>query len=199
MASSKNRAAAKQNSSFLRSEDRKFGSSEVRKRSALLSFRTSALMYLLLCCSAALYFSTTLFAQEINPLTPSKKDKCPVCGMFVYKYPDWTAQIIFKDGSVVFFDGVKDMAKYYLNIQKYAPSRKTSDIAALYVNDYYSLKPIDAKKAFYVIGSDVYGPMGKELIPFQKEAEAKEFMKDHKGVRILTFQKITTETLKSLE
>lgn len=158
--------------------------------------RTAAL---LLYCSATLYFSTTLSAQETKPFTPSKKDKCPVCGMFVYKYPEWTAHIIFKDSSVVFFDGVKDMVKYYLNIRKYDPSRKTSDIAALYANDYYSLKPIDAKKAFYVIGSDVYGPMGKELIPFEKESEAREFMKDHKGSRILTFPGITAEILKSLE
>ncbi|MFN3480170.1 MAG: nitrous oxide reductase accessory protein NosL [Thermodesulfovibrionales bacterium] len=169
-----------------------------------LIFVAFRLIHAILLCSIALFlYCTTLLApvsaQEIKPLTPSKKDKCPVCGMFVYKYPDWTAQIIFKDGTVVFFDGVKDMVKYYLNMNKYAPLRKVSDILALFVNDYYSLKPIDAKKAFYVIGSDVYGPMGKELIPFAKEAEAKEFMKDHKGVKILTFQGITAETLKSLE
>lgn len=158
---------------------------------------------ILLCSIAIFLYGITLLAiasaQEIKPLTPSKKDKCPVCGMFVYKYPDWTAQIIFKDGTAVFFDGVKDMVKYYLNMNKYTPSRKVTDITAFFVNDYYGLKPIDAKKAFYVIGSDVYGPMGKELIPFAKEAEAREFMKDHKGVKILTFQGITSEILKSLE
>lgn len=154
---------------------------------------------ILFCFIALFLYCTALSAQELKPLTPAKKDKCPVCGMFVYKYPDWTAQIIFKDGTVVFFDGVKDMVKYYLNMNKYAPSRKVSDITAFFVNDYYSLKPIDAKKAFYVIGSDVFGPMGKELIPFEKEAEAKEFMKDHKGVKILTFLGITSEILKLLE
>lgn len=162
--------------------------------------RIRRLIHGLLICFVTFLYCATLSAQEIKPLTPSKKDKCPVCGMFVYKYPDWTAQVIFKDGTVVFFDGVKDMVKYYLDMNKYAPSKKASDISAIFVNDYYTLKPIDAKKAFYVIGSDVYGPMGKELIPFAKEAEAKEFMKDHKGAKILTFQGITTaETLKSVE
>jgi nitrous oxide reductase accessory protein NosL len=33
--------------------------------------------------------------------------------------------------------------------------------------------------AYYVLGSDIYGPMGRELIPFEKEADAKEFIKDH--------------------
>lgn len=183
---------------MIRASNKNRAENEINKGKKLF-LKNYSFTVLLLCCSAALYFSTTLSAQEIKPFTPSKKDKCPVCGMFVYKYPDWTSQIIFNDGTVVFFDGAKDMTRYYLNLKKYAPSRKVSDIEALYVTDYYSLKPVDAKKAFYVIGSDVYGPMGKELIPFAKEAEAKEFMKDHRGVKILTFQGITTETLKSLE
>lgn len=138
-------------------------------------------------------------AQEIRPLTPSEKDKCPVCGMFVHKYPEWIAQIIFKDGGAVFFDGVKDMVKYYLNIKKYDPKREISDIAAIYVKDYYSLNDVEAKKAFYVLGSDVYGPMGKELIPFENEAKAKEFMKDHRGKMVLTFKDINAEVLRLLE
>jgi len=28
--------------------------------------------------------------------------------------------------------------------------------------------------------SDVYGPMGRELIPFEKMKDAEEFMTDHK-------------------
>ena len=41
------------------------------------------------------------------------KDKCPVCGMFVAKYPGFLAQIQFRDGSIAFFDGPKDFFKYY--------------------------------------------------------------------------------------
>ena len=32
--------------------------------------------------------------------------------MFVRKYPKWVARIIFDDGSVYFYDGVKDMFKH---------------------------------------------------------------------------------------
>ena len=42
------------------------------------------------------------------------------------------------------------------------------------MTDYYSLKLSDGLKAYYVFGSNVYGPMGKELVPFKEEAEAKE-------------------------
>lgn len=138
-------------------------------------------------------------AHETKPIKPSPKDKCPVCGMFVAKYPDWIAQIIFKDGSYHFFDGCKDMFKYYHNMKKYNPSKTHSDISAIYVTDYYSMTFIDGYKAYYVIGSDVYGPMGNELIPFEKENDAVEFMKDHKGKRILKFRDISPEVLKTLD
>ena len=50
-----------------------------------------------------LIISSLAVSAEITPLKPSKKDKCPVCGMFVFKYPDWVAQIHFTDGPVFFF------------------------------------------------------------------------------------------------
>ena len=58
---------------------------------------------------------------------------------------------------------------------------------------------IDGFKAFYVVGSDIYGPMGRELIPFEKEADAREFMKDHKGNRVLKLISVTPDILKSLD
>src|SRR4030067_3765588 len=133
-----------------------------------------------------LFFSVSLAATGV-PIKPTKKDKCPVCGMFVYKYPDFIAEIIFRDGSHAVFDGAKDMFKYYFNLKKYDPRKKKADIDNIYVPDYYSLHFIDGQKAYYVLGSDVYGPMGRELIPFQKLSDAKEFKKDHKGKSILTF------------
>jgi copper chaperone NosL len=129
---------------------------------------------------------------------PTIRDKCPVCGMFVAKYPDWLAAARFRDGSHVFFDGAKDMFKYLQDLKKYAPGRKPEDIEAIMVRDYYALSWIDARKAWYVLGSDIYGPMGRELIPLEKEADAQEFMKDHKGMRIIKFSEVTSEVIKSL-
>jgi copper chaperone NosL len=119
--------------------------------------------------------------------------------MFVAKYPDFVARIAFKNGSFVFFDGAKDMFKYYFNLSKYNPKDRRTDIGSIYVTDYYGLSYIDGLKAYYVQGSDVYGPMGRELIPFEKEGEAKEFMKDHKGKVILRFQEISGSTIKGLD
>ena len=145
-----------------------------------------------------LIFGTGL-AQTKDPLQPSRKDKCPVCGMFVYKYPDWLAEIIFQDESVFFFDGAKDLFKYYFNLGKYSPGKNKKDIAAIYVMEYYDMKLIDARKAFFIMGSDIYGPMGHELIPFATEADAKAFMMDHKGKRLLRFEAITPRVIDKLD
>lgn len=119
--------------------------------------------------------------------------------MFVAKYPDFGSQIHFRDGSVVFFDGTKDMLKYYRNLSRYAPGKKLQDVVAIYVTDYYSLDSIDGRKAYYVSGSDVYGPMGKELVPFEKLPDAQEFRKDHKGKAIHSFEEINESVMKTLE
>ncbi|MCX5880556.1 MAG: nitrous oxide reductase accessory protein NosL [Deltaproteobacteria bacterium] len=150
------------------------------------------LIAVLLTCSLSL-------AEEPKPLKATKADKCPVCGMFVAKYPDFLSQVIFRDGSYALFDGAKDMFKYYFNLKKYNPSKELSDIAVIYVTDYYSMNPIDGRKAYYVVESNVFGPMGKELIPFEKEPEAKEFLADHAGKKLVRFDGVAPDLIKGLD
>jgi nitrous oxide reductase accessory protein NosL len=138
-------------------------------------------------------------AAEKAPPAPSAKDKCPVCGMFVAPYPNWVGGIVYKDGGRSYFDGPKDLFTYYFAPEKYGSGRKRADIADIHVTDYYSVSAIDGRKAFYVIGSDVRGPMGKELVPFAKKTDADGFLKDHHGQKVLRFDEITPATLKSME
>lgn len=118
--------------------------------------------------------------------------KCPVCGMFVAKYPRWAAKVIVNT-TPLYFDGAKDMFKFVLEPGKFAKSPAGITINEIVVTDYYTQKAIDGRKAFYVIGSDVYGPMGNELIPFATMDEAKTFMNDHKGKKIVTFDEVTVD------
>lgn len=124
--------------------------------------------------------------------------KCPVCGMFVAKYPDWSATARFKDGTTYYYDGPKDLFSHYLDTGRYTPGRRQADIAALSVKEYYSLEPLDPRIAFFVIGSDVSGPMGSELIPFRNEQDAHSFKLDHKGKKIIRFKEVTLQLIKSL-
>lgn len=124
---------------------------------------------------------------------PGPRDTCPVCGMLVAKYPHWVATIVYQDGHAHFFDGAKDMFKFWFDPPKYAPHHAREMIARIAVTDYYNLQPIDAQTAFYVIGSDVLGPMGHEFVPLASREDAEEFMKEHKGKRILRFEEVTKD------
>ena len=139
------------------------------------------------------------WAAEMMPKKPSKQDKCPVCGMFVYKYPDWVGRVVFSDGSIAFFDGAKDLFKFYLDPKKYGSGRSRDEFREIEVTEYYGITLIRAQEAWFVLGSKVYGPMGKELIPLASEWDAQEFMKDHQGKRILRFHEILPEVMRELE
>ena len=134
-----------------------------------------------------------------TPVKPGPGDKCPVCGMFVAKYPDFVSQAHLRDGTVRFFDGPKDLFKFLLNRSSYVPKGTRVDVETVLVTDYYERKQINAKAAWFVIGSDIRGPMGHELVPFHNAEEAREFMKDHHGQRALRFTEVTAATLKELE
>jgi copper chaperone NosL len=152
-----------------------------------------------ICLLSVLVLSSVAGAAEKGMPKPTAKDKCPVCGMFVAKYPDWTTIVLFKDSSHVFFDGTKDMFKYLFDMKRYDTSRKADDVQTVLVNDYYRLFLMDARRAWYIIGSDVYGPMGRELIPLEKESDAREFMNDHNGKKMLKYSDITREIIKTLD
>lgn len=152
------------------------------------------LSVLLLC----IFMAAVVTAADKGVVAVPPTAKCPVCGMFVAKYPDWTATARFKDGTTSYYDGPKDLFSHYLDTARYTPGKRQADIVALSVKEYYSLAMIDARAAFFVSGSDVYGPMGSELIPFSTKKDAASFKLDHKGKRILRFNEITRQTIKSL-
>ena len=133
---------------------------------------------------------------NMNHISVPKDAKCPVCGMFVSKYPKWTTMMVH-DGKRFYFDGVKDMMKYYIFDGDFIYDR--SHISKMSVSDYYTLEEIPATEAFYVLDSDVFGPMGRELIPFKSQKSAHSFLEDHNGKSIVKFNEITDSMLMKLD
>jgi len=111
--------------------------------------------------------------------------------MFIYKFPAWATMMI-QGEKRYFFDGVKDMMKFYFE------QKEHSDIH-LYVKDYYTKEIFDFSKGYGVIGSDIYGPMGDEIIPFLSKEDAEDFLMDHQAKEILPFSKITKKIVWSLD
>jgi nitrous oxide reductase accessory protein NosL len=139
------------------------------------------------------FLQGTAAAKEF--IAPAPKDKCPVCGMFVHKYQKWVAEIVYKDGSYVVFDGCKDMFKYYFNMPKYTKKKSRDDIAEIYVTEYYTLKIHKASDVLFIVGSDVLGPMGHEFIPVKGEDAAKIFMAGHQGKKAFRFNEISASDI----
>ena len=50
-----------------------------------------------------------------------------------------------------------------------------------------------------MIGSNIYGPMGSELIPFSSHEDAQAFFDEHKGQKIVKFDEITEDQVYSLD
>jgi len=123
-------------------------------------------------------------------LSVTKKDKCQVCGMHMHHYPNWVSRVKYAKEETYNFDGMKCMFKFYFNNKE--------GITDILVQDYYTLKTINAKEAFFVVGSDIYGPMGHELIPFKDKKSAKSFSLEHKGKEVLSFDEITEYMVRSL-
>jgi nitrous oxide reductase accessory protein NosL len=116
---------------------------------------------------------------------------CQHCGMPVADYPKWRTQRSNNTGTLHFCSP----RCLFMNLGQ-SDSVPASD--AIRVKEYYRLQVIDARTAWYVINSDVMGPMGHDLVPLGSEEEAKEFMEDHKGGGIVRFEEINPALIKSL-
>ncbi|PMS17817.1 nitrous oxide reductase accessory protein NosL [Trinickia dabaoshanensis] len=102
--------------------------------------------------------------------------------MSLNDYPGPKAQIVYADGHADFFCDTLGLFSVYLRPEH---DRK---IGALYVQDMGSTdwqRPvehwIDAKRAFYVVGSKKLGAMGQTFASFSKEDDARRFMRAEGG------------------
>jgi nitrous oxide reductase accessory protein NosL len=145
---------------------------------------------------SAFFYSTQV--ANAHFVKPKEKDRCPVCGMPPGVDPKTVAVIMYKDGKHAKFHGPKHMFTYYFNMGKYSQKYKQRDVAGMYVTEFYSLKNIKAQKAYFVIGSEIQGQTGEEIIPLNDINSAETFIKDHGG-KILKFDEVTPEVIDNMK
>lgn len=130
--------------------------------------------------------------------------KCPVCGMVIggtegqgasvtYKEGHvagfhGVAAAIFKDGHVVGFEGARCLFIYNSVPQNYNVDVK--NITRQFVTDFTTKKLVDLSRAFLVLGSNVKGPMGYELIPFSSKDDAAKFAAENDGKWIVQLHEV---------
>lgn len=155
-------------------------------------------------CSRWFYSGVALAREEAAPApvaergvssrTPDARDRCPVCGMLVACNPGWTAHVVLDDDTTLFFDGANDLFVYLLSLRlSTAPA-----IAGVFVRSFGDGRVIDAHDALFVVGSDVLGPNGAELVPHPTRADAHEFARRHGGGAVLGFDEVRPELISGL-
>ena len=135
-----------------------------------------------------------------HAMTIERSDECHLCGMLITHFDGPKGEAFRKEqGDKVFkFCSTRDMFSYYLD-----PENKRN-VSQMLVHD-MSKMPwgsdsiddkyfIDAKKAWYVHGSEKTGAMGKTLASFSLEKDAQAFAKEFGG-KVLGFESINQDTL----
>lgn len=110
----------------------------------------------------------------------------------VYKNPSWVSKITLKNGKKYFFCSPKSLIEFYNNpgLRPDLKIKDENDFEEILVTDFNTLKPLDAKGAFYVYGSNKISAAGDDLPAFSTYAEAEHFSKTHNGKRVMSFYQI---------
>ena len=124
--------------------------------------------------------------------------RCPVCGMYPARAPRWAAQLIFRDGAAHYFDSPINLFVFLNKVERYSKAYARSDVAASFVTDFESGRWVEARHAFFVHGSRVFGPMRDADLPaFASRVAAERFTRS-RGGKVLTYGQVTPEVLQAL-
>jgi len=126
-----------------------------------------------------------LALHAARPVPPGVR--CPVCGMYPERAPDWAAQVIFDNGDAQFFDSPLSLFMYLQDVARYSPGRSAAQIVARYVTDVPSRTWVDAASAWYVHGSSARGPMRAGNLPAFAERALAERFAAQRGGEVLGF------------
>lgn len=105
--------------------------------------------------------------------------RCAHCGMRVDAASAFASGAT-DGGSTLAFDSVKCLLRYRLD---------HASVSAAWVTDYYERTHVQLEQGFFVLGSDLSGPMGPDFVAFGARASAERFVHDHHG-RVLAFAEI---------
>ncbi len=123
----------------------------------------------------------------------TKETRCLVRNFFVYKDPKWVGKIELKNGKKIFFSSPKSLIEFYHRPGKWYELgvKSEKDFRDIIVTDYLTLKPINARDAFYIYGSRATSPAGDDLVAIGGEEAAKEFASKYSGKRVFKFTEVS--------
>jgi len=127
----------------------------------------------------------------------STSDRCPVCAMYPARRPDAAAAITLTSGTTFYFCSNGCLLRTWLRPEAYL-GKSRDQIDRIVVRDYFSGKPIDGRKATWVAGSDVVGPMGPAIITLGNPNQLETFTNRHGGTTVFTFDDLNDDLWKRI-
>jgi nitrous oxide reductase accessory protein NosL len=149
---------------------------------------------------SSLTLTSALNANDSYKMDYDKETTCLVRNIKVHKDPRWVSKIELKNGKKIFFSSPKSMIEFYHIPGKWfdVGVKSEDDFKVLLVTDFDTLKPIDARGAFYVYGTNATSPAGDDLVPFATFEAAKNFASKHNGKRVLAFNQVSNALIRLL-
>lgn len=117
---------------------------------------------------------------------------CLIRKFKIYKSPKWAGKIELQNGKKVFFSSPKSLIEFYKRPGKWSNVgvKSEKDFKDIIVTDYLTMKPINARDAFYIYGSHETSPAGDDLVVIQNRKDAENFAKTYNGKRIFKFDEV---------
>lgn len=143
---------------------------------------------------------SSLSANDSYKMDFDKESTCVVRKTKVFEAPEWVSKIELTNGKKLFFCSPKSMMEFYQQPGRWFDIgvKSEEDFKEILVTDFNTNKPINARGAFFVYGSNIISPAGDDLVPFATYEAAKSFASKHNGKRVFTFNQISDALIRLL-
>ncbi|WP_262382589.1 nitrous oxide reductase accessory protein NosL [Pseudomonas proteolytica] len=125
-----------------------------------------------------------------GPVAFHPADECHVCGMVISEFPGPKGQVV-EQGAAKKFCSTAEMLGWWLQPENHHAQSKlyVHDMGRSHWDTPDDAHLIDAKTAYYVLGTGLKGAMGVVLASFAEQAVAQKVASDTGG-RVLRFEEI---------
>lgn len=137
-------------------------------------------------CAAALSLS---LSSSLAACKGKTEARCKHCGMKIDPASAWRTELVGDDGSVTSFDTPRCALTSWRS--------GTTPAKAIRVQEYYDRTTRDGNDVRFVIGGDVVGPMGPDIVPVDPPRSSK-FIQDHGADRALRLEEVTPQILSAI-
>ncbi len=136
-----------------------------------------------------------------EPIAIESGDECHVCGMIITRFPGPKGEAFIRHQTQALkFCSTRDLFTWLLQPET------ASQVEAVFVHDMarndwdnpHALPMIDARSAWFVVGSKLKGAMGPTLASFSQRKDAETFG-EQQGGRVVDFSAIDLVLLESLD